>query len=80
MESASYVIQNGTGPYSAIWCLGTGVVAGDLVDISGSVSEVYGLRQIARRCSQQLSLQETHFQRQNSLLLEQSMTSSGKVF
>jgi predicted extracellular nuclease/plastocyanin len=45
--NASYVIQNGTGPYSAIWCIGTGVVAGDLVDIAGSVSEVYGLRQIA---------------------------------
>ena len=44
--NASYVIQNGTGPYSAIWCLGTGVVAGDLVDIAGTVSEVYGLRQI----------------------------------
>ena len=44
--SASYVIQNETGPYSAIWCLGQGVVAGDLVDISGTVSEIYGLRQI----------------------------------
>jgi predicted extracellular nuclease/plastocyanin len=45
--NASYSIQNGTGPFSAIWCIGTGVVAGDLVDIAGSVSEVYGLRQIA---------------------------------
>ena len=45
-NNASFVIQNGTGPYSAIWCLGAGVVAGDLVDIAGSVSEVYGLRQI----------------------------------
>jgi len=45
--NASYVIQNATGPYSAIWCLGSGVVAGDLVDIAGTVSEVYGLRQIA---------------------------------
>ncbi len=45
-NSASFVIQNGTGPYSAIWCLGTGLVAGDLVEVSGSVSEVYGLRQI----------------------------------
>ena len=44
--NASYVIQNGTGPYSAIWCLGAGVVAGDLVDIAGTVSEIYGLRQI----------------------------------
>jgi len=44
--NTSYVIQNGTGPYSAIWCLGTGVVAGDIVDIAGTVSEVYGLRQI----------------------------------
>ena len=42
----SYVIQNGTGPYSAIWCLGEGVAVGDLVDVAGNVSEVYGLRQI----------------------------------
>ena len=42
----SFALQNGTGPYSAIWCLGAGVVAGDLVDISGTVAEVYGLRQI----------------------------------
>ena len=45
--NASYVIQNGTGAFSAIWCIGTGVVTGDLVDVAGSVSEVYGLRQIA---------------------------------
>ena len=45
--NASYSLQNGTGPFSAIWCIGTGVVAGDLVDVAGSVSEVYGLRQIA---------------------------------
>ena len=45
--NSSYAIQNGTGPFSAIWCIGAGVVAGDLVDITGSVSEVYGLRQIA---------------------------------
>ena len=44
--NASYAIQNGTGPFSAIWCLGTGVVIGDLVDITGPVSEVYDLRQI----------------------------------
>ena len=37
---------NGTGPYSAIWCLGEGVEVGDLVDVAGNVSEVYGLRQI----------------------------------
>ena len=42
----SYVIQNGTGAYSAIWCLGDGVAIGDLVDVAGNVSEVYGLRQI----------------------------------
>ena len=45
--NASYVIQNGTGAFSAIWCIGDGVAVGDLLDVAGSVSEVYGLRQIA---------------------------------
>ena len=44
--NASYVIQNGTGAFSAIWCIGTGASVGDLLEVSGSVSEVYGLRQI----------------------------------
>ena len=42
----SYAIQNGTGAYSAIWVIGTGVAIGDQVEVAGSVSEVYGLRQI----------------------------------
>jgi predicted extracellular nuclease len=42
----SYVIQNGIGGFSAIWCIGDGVAVGDLVDVAGNVSEVYGLRQI----------------------------------
>jgi len=45
--NASYVIQNGTGAFSAIWCIGDGVAVGDLLDVAGSVSEVYDLRQIA---------------------------------
>ena len=45
-NNPSFVIQNGTGPYSAIWCLGDGVAVGDLLDVAGTVSEVYGLRQI----------------------------------
>lgn len=43
---ASYVIQDGTGAYSAIWVVGTGVAVGDELSILGNVSEVYGLRQI----------------------------------
>ncbi|PCJ80679.1 MAG: hypothetical protein COA49_07550 [Bacteroidetes bacterium] len=46
-NNPSYVIQNGTGPFSAIWCIGSGVAVGDLLDVTGTVSEVYGLRQIA---------------------------------
>lgn len=42
----SYVIQDGTGPYSAIWVIGSGVALGDEVSILGNVVEVYGLRQI----------------------------------
>ena len=45
-NNPSFVIQNGSGPYSAIWCIGDGVEVGDLVDVAGNVSEVYGLRQI----------------------------------
>ena len=45
-NNPSFVIQNGTGAYSAIWCIGEGVAVGDLVDVAGNVSEVYGLRQI----------------------------------
>ena len=45
-NNPSFVIQNGTGAYSAIWCIGDGVAVGDLVDVAGNVSEVYGLRQI----------------------------------
>lgn len=42
----SYAIQNGTGAYSAIWVIGSGVSVGDQVEVAGSVSVVYGLRQI----------------------------------
>ncbi|MBO73731.1 MAG: hypothetical protein CMD33_00480 [Flavobacteriales bacterium] len=43
---ASYVIQDGTGPNSAIWVIGEGVAVGDEVSVLGNVTEVYGLRQI----------------------------------
>jgi plastocyanin len=42
----SYVIQNGTGAYSAIWVIGSGVAIGDQVEVAGNVSVVYGLRQV----------------------------------
>ena len=42
----SYAIQNGTGAFSAIWVIGSGVAVGDQVEVAGNVSEVYGLRQI----------------------------------
>ena len=45
-NNPSYVIQDGTGPNSAIWVIGDGVMQGDEVSILGNVSEVYGLRQI----------------------------------
>ena len=44
---SSFVIQNGTGPYSAIWCIGDNVEIGDMVNIIGNVDEHYGLRHIA---------------------------------
>ena len=42
----SYAIQNGTGAFSAIWVIGSGVAVGDQVEVAGNVSEVYGLRQV----------------------------------
>ena len=42
----SYVIQNGAGANSAIWVIGDGVAVGDQVEVAGTVSEVFGLRQI----------------------------------
>jgi predicted extracellular nuclease len=42
----SYAIQNANGPFSAIWVIGSGVSVGDQVEVAGSVSVVYGLRQI----------------------------------
>jgi predicted extracellular nuclease len=45
-NNASYVIQDGTGPNSAIWVIGDGVLVGDEVSVLGNVSEVFGLRQI----------------------------------
>jgi hypothetical protein len=42
----SYAIQNGTGAFSAIWVIGSGVAVGDQVEVAGNVSVVYGLRQI----------------------------------
>ena len=42
----SYVIQNGAGANSAIWVIGDGVAVGDQVEVSGTVNEVFGLRQI----------------------------------
>ncbi len=40
--SSSFVIQNGTGPYSAIWVFGTGVTLSDGVQVQGTVTEVWG--------------------------------------
>ena len=45
-NAASYVIQDGTGAYSAIWCIGTGVAVGDEVQVLGNVQEVFGLTQM----------------------------------
>ena len=42
-NAASYVIQDGTGAYSGIWCIGTGAAVGDEVQVLGNVSEVFGL-------------------------------------
>ena len=42
----SYVIQNGTGAFSGIWVIGDGVTVGDQVEVAGTVTVVYGLRQI----------------------------------
>ena len=52
---ASYVIQDGTGPNSAIWVVGDGVALGDEVSILGNVTEVYGLRQIQAATPEVLS-------------------------
>lgn len=52
---ASYVIQDGTGPNSAIWVIGDGVALGDEVSILGNVTEVYGLRQIQAATPEVLS-------------------------
>ena len=52
---ASYVIQDGTGPHSAIWVIGSGVALGDEVSILGNVTEVYGLRQIQAATPEVLS-------------------------
>jgi plastocyanin len=46
-NQSSFVIQNNTGPYSAIWCIGAAVEIGDLVNVIGNVEEHYGLRHIA---------------------------------
>ena len=51
----SYVIQDGTGAYSAIWVIGSGVAVGDEVSILGNVTEVYGLRQIQAATPEVLS-------------------------
>ncbi|MGA1374562.1 MAG: lamin tail domain-containing protein, partial [Flavobacteriales bacterium] len=37
-NAASYVIQDGTGAYSAIWCIGTGAAVGDEVQVLGNVT------------------------------------------
>ena len=42
----SYAIQNGTGANSGIWVIGSGVAVGDQVEVTGTVNEVFGLRQI----------------------------------
>ncbi|MBN31176.1 MAG: hypothetical protein CL845_04165 [Crocinitomicaceae bacterium] len=52
---ASYVIQDGSGPNSAIWVIGDGVNVGDEVSILGNVAEVYGLRQIQAATPEVLS-------------------------
>jgi plastocyanin len=42
----SYAIQNGTGAFSGIWVIGDGVAVGDQIEVAGTVTVVYGLRQI----------------------------------
>jgi predicted extracellular nuclease len=44
---ATFVIQDGTGPYSAIWVVGTGVQEGDEVTVTGTASDWYGLQWIS---------------------------------
>lgn len=38
-----YTIQDGTGGFSGIWVEGSGVVLGDEVDVTGTVTESFGL-------------------------------------
>ena len=40
------MIQNGTGAFSGIWVIGDGVMVGDQIEVAGTVTVVYGLRQI----------------------------------
>ena len=45
-NNASFVIQDGTGPYSGIWVIGSGVAVGDEVNVTGVALDVFGLKQI----------------------------------
>jgi hypothetical protein len=45
-NSASFVIQDGTGAFSAIWVIGSGVAVGDEVTLTGVALDVFGLKQI----------------------------------
>ncbi len=51
----SYVIQDGTGPNSAIWVIGDGVALGDEISVLGNATEVFGLRQIQAATPEVLS-------------------------
>ena len=46
-NEATFVIQDGVGPYSAIWVVGTGVQEGDEVTVTGTASDWYGLQWIS---------------------------------
>ena len=45
-NNASFVIQDGTGPFSGIWVIGSGVAVGDEVTLTGVALDVFGLKQI----------------------------------
>lgn len=41
-----FSMQDGTGPFSGIWVSGSAVAIGDEVEVTGTVSEIFGLTQI----------------------------------
>ncbi|WP_306641918.1 lamin tail domain-containing protein [Sanyastnella coralliicola] len=46
-SNGQFAMQDGTGAYSGIWVEGTGVAVGDEVDVTGTVTEFFGLTLIS---------------------------------